>query len=63
MRLSLTSVSQIGLDGYMPVAVAFDESRDAFGVAVISETIDHEFGDLVRTGSFHIMNHRDQTCG
>jgi hypothetical protein len=56
----LTREPQIGLEGYVPVAIAYDENKDCFGIAAVTEEIDQEFGDLVRTGSFHIMNGPDQ---
>lgn len=56
----LISALQIGLDGYIPVTVAYDEHADCFGIAAVAEEIDQEFGDLVRKASFHVMSNRDQ---
>lgn len=52
---------QISLGGHIPIAIAYDKEIGYCGITAVTEEIDQQYGDLLRSGSFHIMSNRDAT--
>ncbi|KAJ9097586.1 hypothetical protein QFC21_004620 [Naganishia friedmannii] len=53
-------VKKVSTEGFAPLGIAYDVASDHYGIVAVSEEIEQEYGDMVRSSSFHIMGNRDQ---
>ncbi|KAJ9123878.1 hypothetical protein QFC22_000666 [Naganishia vaughanmartiniae] len=53
-------VKKVSTEGFAPLGIAYDAASDYYGIVAVSEEIEQEYGDLVRSSSFLIMGNRDQ---